>query len=96
MRMQIVGISQRRAGTAKNSGKPYDGTTIFCIRKANEVVGQKTEEIFMNHLSLISFPEVSVGDIINVGFDRNGFMEEFDVIERSGKTSQNQQLKVNS
>lgn len=95
MKVQVIGIGQRRSGTSKTSGKQYDGTTIYCIGEANDVVGQKTEEVYFNHLSNITFPEIHVGDIIHVGYNRNGFMEEIRV-EATGKAPQNQNLKINN
>ena len=85
MKAEILGIGQRRSGTSKTSGKPYDFTTIYCAYSASDVVGEKTEEITFSHLSGMAFPDVHVGDTIHISYDKRGFLEEFDVIGKAGK-----------
>jgi len=96
MKAEILGIGQRRSGTSKSSGKPYDFTTIYCAYSASDVVGEKVEEIIFSHLSGIAFPDIHVGDIIHVSYDRRGFLEEIDIVEKVGKTPQVGNLKINN
>ena len=84
MRYQVVGKGKRRQGTAKETKKPYDGESIYCIRNDPEVEGSMTEEVYFNHLLGISFPSVNINDIINVVYDSKGFMREVSV-EKSAK-----------
>lgn len=85
MKAQVVGVGQRRSGTGKNSGKPYDGTTIYILSAANDVQGHKAEEVYINHLSSVTFPEVGIGDTIDVQYNRQGFLDEITVVTKAGK-----------
>lgn len=89
---EVFGIGQRRSGTGK-SGKPYDFTPIHCAYAANDVVGKKVEEVTFSHLQGMEFPDIHVGDIIHFSYDRRGFLEEFDVVEKTGKIGN---LKINN
>ncbi len=96
MKAKILGIGERHSGTSKSSGKPYDLTSIYCAYSASDVVGEKVEEITLNHLAGMDFSDIHVGDIIHVSYDRRGYLEEFDVLEKSEKTSQVGNLKINN
>ena len=95
MKYQVVGIGQRRSGTSSKSGNPYDMTAIHCICKAADVEGHKVEEIVFSHLSSLTYPaDISVGDTLDVGYDKRGFMVDFALVEKAsdkGKTN----LKIN-
>lgn len=95
MKMTIVGKGQRRSGKSSKSGKEYDFTAIYCIRAANGVEGHLAEEISFNHRSSLVFPDVHVGDVVNVSYDKNGFLEDFSVIEKAGKPATENNLKIN-
>lgn len=74
MQLQVVGIGERRSGEAKKTGRPYDGMSVYCLSAANDVDGMKAEEVYFNYLSSVSFPDVKVGDLIDVDYDRRGYM----------------------
>jgi len=82
---QVVGVGERRTGTASKTGKPYDFTEIYCVRTAPKVTGQKAERITLNHMSGLTFPLIAVGDTLNVIFDQDGFMQELTIAEKGGK-----------
>ena len=81
---QVVGIGERRTGTASKTGKPYDFTEIFCVRAAPRVTGQMAEKITLSHTSGLTFPPIAVGDTLNVLFDQQGFMQELTIAEKGG------------
>jgi hypothetical protein len=95
MKVKVIGIGQRHAGTGKTSGKPYDISNFYCTYSTTEVLGEKTEEITYNHLSGITLPDIQIGDIINVSYDKKGYLEEIIIIEKN-KTPQVGNLKLNS
>ena len=82
MEMTVIGISDRRSGTSKASGKPFDGTTLHCLKsKSKDVIsGQAVSEIYLNHLSG-TFPSIKVGDLIDVEYDNKGYIEAIEVIK---------------
>jgi hypothetical protein len=83
MKANVVGIGQRRSGTAKKTGNPYDGTTIYVLTVANDVKGQKAEEVYFNHLSEINFPDdVGIGDVIDVQYNRQGFIDGVSIVSK--------------
>lgn len=82
MKSEVVGIGMRRSGTAKKTGKPYDGTSIYVLTAVNDVEGQKAEEVYFNHLSSVNFPEVHIGDIIDVEYNRQGFLDGVSVVKK--------------
>ena len=96
MKVEILGIGQRRSGTSKSSGKLYDFTPFYGAYSAGDVDGKKVEEITFSHLSGIVFPSIQVGDIINVSYDRKGYLEELSIIEKGGKVPQGGNLKINN
>jgi uncharacterized protein YuzE len=83
MEMKVVGLSERRAGMSKSTGKPYDGTTLHCLRSRSKDVieGQAVKEIYLNHLAPVTFPTIAVGDVIKVEFDDKGFIEGIEVVK---------------
>lgn len=96
MKVKVIGIGQRRTGTSKTSGKPYDISSFYCAYSTTEVLGEKTEEITFNHFSDIVFPDIQIGDTINVSYDKRGFLEEITIIEKASKAPQVGNLKLNS
>ena len=70
----IVGVGKRRKGIAKKTGRDYDMTPIYAFVDDPEVEGQKTEEIVIDHLSRIQWPQVSLGDQLNIEYNRGGFV----------------------
>ena len=92
MKYNVIGIGPRRSGTSSKGGKPYDMTALYCICTAADVTGHKAEEIVFNHLSGITFPDISVGDIIDVGYDKRGFMVDFALAEKAAGKN----LKINA
>jgi len=82
---QIVGIAERRSGTAARSGKPYDFTAIYCTYPAENVKGVVAEEIMFSHTSGLTLPDVAVGDTINVSYDKRGFLQGLTIAEKGGK-----------
>jgi len=89
---EVVGIGQRRSGKSAK-GTDYDFTPLYCLSTKAEVDGELAEEITFSHRSGMIFPDVHVGDIINVSYDKRGFLEEFEVVEKAGT---GKGLKLNS
>lgn len=86
MKAQVIGIGTRNRGAAsKSTGKPYDGQTIYVTTKAHDVVGQKAEEVYFNYLSNLAYPEVSVGDLLDLGYNSKGFLVEVEVVKKAEK-----------
>ena len=83
MKATILGISDRRSGTAKKTGKPYDGTIIHCVlaRSKDVETGQAVKEVYLNHLSRIAIPALNVGDFIDVEYSDQGFIEGIEVLK---------------
>ena len=81
---QVVGIGERRTGTAAKTGKPYDFTEIFCVRTAPKVTGQVAEKITLSHTSGLTYPVIAVGDTLNIFFDQQGFLQELTIAEKGG------------
>lgn len=94
MKMKILGIGKRRAGVSK-SGKDYDFAYLYCTHEAEDVEGEKTEEVHLNFRSPVNYPAFQVGDIINVSYDKNGFLEEIAVVDKTGKASPSS-IKINA
>ena len=80
---QVVGIGERRAGTASRTGKPYDFTAIYCTHPAENVRGVVAEEIMFSHLAGLTLPDIAVGDTINVSYDKWGFLQGLTIAEKS-------------
>ena len=81
---QVVGIADRRTGTASRTGKPYDFTAIYCTYTADKVKGHVAEEVMFSHHSGLTLPDISVGDTIQVSYDKRGFLQSLTVVEKSG------------
>ena len=81
----VVGIGDRRAGTASRTGKPYDFTAIYCTYPADKVKGVVAEEIMFSHLSGLTLPDITVGDTISVSYDKRGFLQGLTIAEKGGK-----------
>jgi len=81
---QVVGIGERRTGTASKTGKPYDFTEIYCVRTAPKVTGQIAEKITFSHTSGLTFPVIAVGDTLNIFFDQQGFLQDLTIAEKGG------------
>jgi hypothetical protein len=92
MKCVVSGIGERRSGTSKKTGKPYDFTPIYCFSTAADVVGHKAEEISFNHLSKLTFPSIAVGDEIDIQYDKNGFIVSVDIEKSGGKSN----IKINT
>jgi len=85
---KVVGIGERRNGTSSKTGRPYDFTAIYCTRPANNVTGLMAEEVTFSHTSGLTFPNIAVGDTINVSYDKRGFLQELSIAEKTdGKSS---------
>jgi len=80
----IVGIGERRTGTASRTGRPYDFTAIYCNYPADKVKGVVAEEIMFSHLSGLTLPDIAVGDTISVSYDKRGFLQGLTIAEKSG------------
>ena len=81
MKIEVVGVGDRRSGTAKKTGKPYDGTTIYGLKLSpdKDVDGQVTKEVYLNHL-MNNFPVISVGDIVDVEYNESGFIDGVTIV----------------
>ena len=79
---EIIGIGERRSGVGK-TGKAYDFTALYCTHEAKGVKGHAVEEIMFSHLGDVEFPKVSVGDKINVSYDKRGYIQQVDVVSKS-------------
>ncbi len=82
MKASVVGIGQRRSGTAKATGNPYDGKSVYILSAASDVQGHKASELYFNYLSAVTYPEVAIGDTISVERNDKGFVEEVSVISK--------------
>jgi hypothetical protein len=93
MKYTVVGIGERLSGKSAKNGNQYDFTPIYCFCVSPNVVGHKTEEVSFSHLSKLTFPsQLAVGDIINVEYDKRGFMVGITILEKSdGKSN----VKIN-
>ena len=80
---QVVGIGERRTGTASRTGKPYDFTAIYCTHPAENVKGVVAEEIMFSHTSGLTLPDIAIGDMINVSYDKRGFLQGLTIAEKS-------------
>jgi uncharacterized protein YuzE len=83
MKYTVVGIGQRLSGTSKSNGKPYDFTSLYCLCTSPDVTGEKAEDVSFSHLSNLTFPNIGIGDIINVDYDKRGYMVGIDVLEKA-------------
>jgi hypothetical protein len=81
MKANVVGIGEKRSGIGKKSGKPYDGMSIYVLTNEPDVQGQKAEEVYFNFLSRVTFPTINVGDVIDIGYGKDGFIKSVDVLK---------------
>lgn len=89
MKMNVVGMSERRQGTGSKSGKPYDGTTVHCtVERSRDVsVGVAVKEIYVNHLTFTDCPSINLGDLIDVGYDDKGYLESIEVVRPASQSN---------
>jgi len=80
MKLQIVGVGQRRSGISKSSGKEYDGQTIYGLKHDREVDGQATKEVYLNYMAR-DFPKIEVGDIVDIDYTDRGFIDDIVVLD---------------
>lgn len=84
MKMTVIGKSERNAGEkSKRTGKPYDGTTLHCaLSKSKEVIeGQAVKTIYWSHLPKDAPKIINIGDVINVDYNQDGYIDEIEVIK---------------
>ena len=79
---EVVGVGERRQGYGK-TGKPFDFTPVYCTHELKGVKGVAAEEIMFSHVGEISFPNVSVGDRIEVVYDKRGFIQHVEVVSKT-------------
>ena len=82
---EIVGIGERRSGVSK-TGKQYDFTPLYCIYEDAKVKGRVAEEIMFSHGGEVSLPNIQVGDVINVFYDKRGFIQHIEVVTKSSSS----------
>ena len=88
MKMNVVGISERRQGTGSKSGKAYDGTSLHCtlVRSKDVIEGTAVKEIYVNHLSIPDCPKINVGDLIDVSYDDKGYIEDIEIVKTASQS----------
>ena len=79
MKMTVTGIGQRRQGKSAK-GFDYDFTTLYGLTLSKNVHGQKTEEVNVSHINT-SVPEININDIIDIEYNKNGYIENISVIK---------------
>jgi len=82
MLLEITGIGQRRSGVSK-AGKDYDGKSVYGLTAARDVEGKKAEEIYFNFQSGFAYPDVKIGDTIDVRYDKNGYITDITIAKKS-------------
>jgi hypothetical protein len=75
MKMTIIGLGQRRHGVSKQ-GKDYDGMSVYGTTTDRDVDGLKAEELYFNYKSRVDYPDVKLGDVIDVRYDKNGWITD--------------------
>ena len=80
MKIQVVGVGQRRSGVSKSTGKEYDGQTIYGIKLDRDVTGHATKEIYLNFTAR-DFPVITVGDMLDIDYTDRGFIEDITVLD---------------
>lgn len=87
MKMHVVGVGNRNRGEkSKKSGKPYDGQSVYCIavKAMNEGQGHKVVDLYFDYTRGVQYPdEVYVGDVINVDYNEDGYVEEVELVTRT-------------
>ena len=84
---EVVGIGERRKGRSKKSGDDYDFTAIYCIYEDTRVKGHIAEEIMFSHLSGIEFADIAVGDKIKVFYDKRGYIQHMEKVEKQSQSN---------
>lgn len=77
MQYEVIGV-RRSEGTSKKTGKPYSGYIVFYTYNQQGVDGVASDNTFVSDSLIDSIPRP--GDQIRLIYDRNGFLQEFDVV----------------
>lgn len=78
MHYEIIGV-RRSAGTSKKTGKPYSGYIVFYTHNQQDVEGVACDNTFITDTILNGYIP-RVGDLIQLIYDRNGFLQDFTVV----------------
>ena len=84
---EVLGIGERRSGTSSKTGKQYDFTALYVKYELKNVQGHAVEEIMFSHGGDVVLPKISVGDTINVVYDKRGFIQQVDVVQKSNNAN---------
>lgn len=77
MNYEVIGV-RRSEGTSKKTGKPYSGYIVFYTYKQQGVEGVAADNTFVSDQLIDTIPRP--GDQIRLIYDRNGFLQEFEVV----------------
>lgn len=78
MNYEVIGV-RRSAGTSKKTGKPYSGYIVFYTYRQADVTGVASDNAFVSDQLLEDYiPQV--GDKIQLIYDRNGFLQAFELV----------------
>lgn len=78
MQYEVIGV-RRSEGTSKKTGKPYSGYIVFYTYTQQGVQGVASDNTFIADQILNGYIP-KVGDQIRLIYDRNGFLQDFDVV----------------
>lgn len=80
MRAVIIGKGEVIKGDSKKTGKPYHGQTLYFTYSQKGVEGSATMEQFVDYQGVTDIPIYGIGDIVNLDFDRRGYLNGMEVI----------------
>lgn len=78
MNYEVIGV-RRAAGTSKKTGKDYAGYIVFYTYKQSDVNGVASDNAFVSDQLLQGYVP-QVGDKIQLIYDRNGFLQAFELV----------------
>ena len=73
----VIGV-RRSSGTSRKTGKPYSGYIVFYTYKQQDVEGVSADNVFVSDVLISEAPHP--GDQILLLYDRNGFLQEFEIV----------------
>ena len=78
MQYEVIGV-RRSEGKSKKTGKPFSGYIVFYSYEQQDVTGKACDNAFIPDQILCGYTP-NVGDKIKLIYDRNGFLQDFDVV----------------
>lgn len=79
MKIQVEGKAHLE-GTSKRTGKEYNFNQIHYLAKSHGVVGLAAQTVSLDP-NAYPFNDIIVGGVYNIEFDRNGFVQEFELVD---------------